>query len=74
MGGGELRVERQRRRGAARRDDLGRRIRGLVDVRAREIELDRGDPVQSRTRLRIVLGTEAADRDPERDTELPEPR
>ena len=38
---GKLGVERQRRRGPARRDDLGRGVRGLLDVRAREVELDR---------------------------------
>ena len=38
--GRQLGVERQARRGAARSDDLGGRLGRLVDVRAREVELD----------------------------------
>ena len=67
MRGGELRVERQSRRRAAGRDDLRRRVGGLVDVRAREVELDRLDAGQARARLRVVVGAEAADAHPERD-------
>ena len=51
----ELRVERQRRRLAARGDDLGGRLGRLVDVRAREVELDRLDRrVERCARLGVV--------------------
>ena len=70
----ELRVERQRRRGAAGGDDLGRRLRRLVDVRAREVELDRRRP-SSRAHVSAYSSRgKAADRDPERDAELAQPR
>ena len=42
LGRRELRVERFRR-GARGRDELRRRLGRLLDVRAREVELDRGD-------------------------------
>ena len=43
--GRELRVERLRRRAARRRDELGRGLGRLLDVRAREVQLDRRDVV-----------------------------
>ena len=46
--GRELRVERLRRRPARRGDELGRRLGRLLDVRARQVQLDRGDPVVAR--------------------------
>jgi len=61
MRGGKLRVERQRRRRAARRDDVRRRIGGLVDVRAGEVQLDRVDVLERLARLRIVAAGKAAD-------------
>jgi hypothetical protein len=69
-----LMSEPKRRRGTAGRDDLGGGVGGLVDIRTREIELDRLDVVKRRARLGVVGGAEASDRHPERQGELAEPR
>ena len=68
----ELRVEQLAGRGAAGGDDLRRRLRRLVDVRTREIELDR-HVLEERAGLRVLGRREPADRDPERDAELAQP-
>src|SRR5579884_1990072 len=74
MRGGELRVERKPGGAAAGGDDLRRRVGRLVDVGAREVELDRLDPGQTRARLCVVVRAEADDADPERNTELVQAR
>src|SRR5438309_8421890 len=70
MHGGELRVEGQLRRPSAGGDDLRRRVRRFVDVRTREVELDRLDAVEPTARLSVVAGAEASDADPEWSSEL----
>ncbi len=71
----EFREERLGRRAARRGDELGCRLGRLLDVRAREVQLDRGDPVvpvETGAAERVVVGRKAADRDPERHPELGE--
>ena len=73
----ELRVERQPGRRARGGDELRGRLRRLLDVRAREVELDRGDSlvaVESFTAQGEVRRGEAADRDPELRYDLGEAR
>ena len=73
----KLGVERLSGFAAGGVDDLRGTLRRLLDVRAGEVELDRGHlrPVVERgAELRIVARREAADRDPERDPELRELR
>ncbi len=72
--GRELRVERELGGGATRGDDLRGGVGRLVDVRAREVELDRCYTVECGAGLCVIGGAEAADRDPERQPELAEPR
>jgi hypothetical protein len=48
----------------------------LLDVRARQVQLDRGDPVvpvETRAAERVVVRREAPDRDPDRHPELRQP-
>ena len=68
----ELRVERLRGARAAAGDDLRRRLGRLLDVRAREVELDRldiGAIVEALADAGVVVGGEAADRDPDAQAE-----
>ena len=69
----ELRVERQVGGAPAGRDDLGRALRRLVDVRAGQVQLDR-DVLEGCAGLGVVARREAADRHPERHPELAQPR
>ena len=74
---GELRVERLARDRPGRRHELRRGLGRLLDVRAREVELDHGDPVVTVEPLAahgIVGRGEAADGHPELVTSRPASR
>jgi hypothetical protein len=73
---GELRVERLRRGRARSRDDLGRVLDRALDVRAGEVQLEHVDlrAVEARAELRVLVGREPADGDPDRHAELEEAR
>ena len=64
----KLGVERVCGRLTAGGDDLGGRLRRLVDVRAREVQLDR-HAFELRARLRVLVRSEATDRHPQRHAE-----
>ncbi len=72
--GGKLGVERDCGHRTAGGDDLRRTVRGLVDVRAREVQLDRGDVLECCACVCVVRRAEPADGDPERHAELAQTR
>src|SRR2546423_375888 len=73
---GNLGVERLCGHVAARADDLCRRLRGLVDVRAGKVELDARDVVARElfARLCILARSEATYRNPDWNPELAQSR
>ena len=73
----ELRVQRLGGRLPRRGNELGSSLGRLLDVRAREVQLDRHDVVavvEPRADVGVVRGREPADRDPDGHAERREPR